>query len=52
MTFGPIDLIALEFDGNNFNREVIAENGDKVSHATDEGGMREAYDMWKRMMSQ
>jgi phenylpropionate dioxygenase-like ring-hydroxylating dioxygenase large terminal subunit len=34
------------------NREVVAENGDKVSHATDEGGMREAYQMWKRMMSQ
>ncbi|UUC47660.1 aromatic ring-hydroxylating dioxygenase subunit alpha [Pseudomonas citronellolis] len=33
-------------------REVVAENGDKVSHATDEGGMREAYQMWKRMMSQ
>lgn len=33
------------------NREVVAENGDKVSHATDEGGMREAYRMWKRMMS-
>ena len=34
------------------NREVLADNGDKVSHATDEGGMREAYAMWKRMMSQ
>jgi phenylpropionate dioxygenase-like ring-hydroxylating dioxygenase large terminal subunit len=34
------------------NREITAENGDKVSHATDEGGMRGAYDMWKRMMSQ
>ncbi|MCP8466412.1 aromatic ring-hydroxylating dioxygenase subunit alpha [Pseudomonas sp. ZM23] len=34
------------------NREVVAQNGDKVSHATDEGGMREAYRMWKRMMSQ
>jgi phenylpropionate dioxygenase-like ring-hydroxylating dioxygenase large terminal subunit len=34
------------------NREVLADNGDKVSHATDEGGMRGAYDMWKRMMSQ
>jgi len=34
------------------NREVLADNGDKVSHATDESGMRGAYDMWKRMMSQ
>ena len=33
------------------NREWVDTNGDKVSHSTDETGMREAYDMWKRMMS-
>jgi phenylpropionate dioxygenase-like ring-hydroxylating dioxygenase large terminal subunit len=33
------------------NREYVAQNGDKVSHSTDETGMREAYAMWKRMMS-
>jgi anthranilate 1,2-dioxygenase (deaminating, decarboxylating) large subunit len=34
------------------NREWVDANGDKVSHSTDETGMREAYDMWKRMMEQ
>ncbi|OYO27561.1 Rieske 2Fe-2S domain-containing protein [Janthinobacterium sp. PC23-8] len=33
------------------NREWQDQNGDKVSHSTDETGMREAYAMWKRMMS-
>jgi hypothetical protein len=33
------------------NREWQDSNGDKVSHSTDETGMREAYAMWKRMMS-
>ncbi len=33
------------------NREWQDNNGDKVSHSTDETGMREAYAMWKRMMS-
>jgi anthranilate 1,2-dioxygenase (deaminating, decarboxylating) large subunit len=33
------------------NREWQDTNGDKVSHSTDETGMREAYAMWKRMMS-
>jgi anthranilate 1,2-dioxygenase (deaminating, decarboxylating) large subunit len=33
------------------NREWQDGNGDKVSHSTDETGMREAYAMWKRMMS-
>lgn len=33
------------------NREITADNNDKISHATDESGMREAYRMWKRMMS-
>lgn len=33
------------------NREWQDANGDKVSHSTDETGMREAYAMWKRMMS-
>ncbi|KQX01664.1 Rieske (2Fe-2S) protein [Massilia sp. Root418] len=33
------------------NREWTDSNGDKVSHSTDETGMREAYAMWKRMMS-
>lgn len=33
------------------NREWQDTNGDKVSHSTDETGMREAYTMWKRMMS-
>jgi anthranilate 1,2-dioxygenase (deaminating, decarboxylating) large subunit len=32
-------------------REHKADNGDRVSHATDETGMREAYAMWKRMMT-
>ncbi|MER5182229.1 aromatic ring-hydroxylating dioxygenase subunit alpha [Streptomyces sp. NPDC002896] len=32
-------------------RERKADNGDRVSHATDETGMREAYAMWKRMMT-
>jgi anthranilate 1,2-dioxygenase (deaminating, decarboxylating) large subunit len=32
-------------------RERKADNGDLVSHATDETGMREAYAMWKRMMT-
>ncbi|MGP4046239.1 aromatic ring-hydroxylating oxygenase subunit alpha [Streptomyces sp. 2A115] len=32
-------------------RENKADNGDRVSHATDETGMREAYAMWKRMMT-
>ena len=31
MTFGPIDLIALEFDGNNFNHEVITDLTELVS---------------------
>jgi anthranilate 1,2-dioxygenase (deaminating, decarboxylating) large subunit len=31
-------------------REWTDNNGDKVSHSTDETGMREAYAMWKRMM--
>lgn len=33
------------------NRERVDANGDRVSHSTDETGMREAYAMWKRMMS-
>jgi len=33
------------------NREWQDQNGDKVSHSTDETGMRGAYAMWKRMMS-
>ena len=32
------------------NREWVDDNGDKVSHSTDETGMREAYAMWKKMM--
>jgi phenylpropionate dioxygenase-like ring-hydroxylating dioxygenase large terminal subunit len=32
------------------NREKVEPNGDKVSHSTDETGMREAYAMWKKMM--
>lgn len=32
-------------------RERKAAGGDRVSHATDETGMREAYAMWKRMMT-
>ncbi|MCP1576671.1 MULTISPECIES: aromatic ring-hydroxylating oxygenase subunit alpha [Herbaspirillum] len=32
------------------NREWVDDNGDKVSHSTDESGMREAYAMWKKMM--
>jgi len=28
----------------------VDDNGDKVSHSTDETGMREAYAMWKKMM--
>lgn len=32
------------------NREWVDTNNDKVSHSTDETGMREAYNMWKRMM--
>lgn len=32
------------------NREKSDIEGQKVAHATDETGMREAYDMWKRMM--
>jgi anthranilate 1,2-dioxygenase (deaminating, decarboxylating) large subunit len=32
------------------NRERVDGNGDHVSHATDETGMRAAYAMWKTMM--
>jgi phenylpropionate dioxygenase-like ring-hydroxylating dioxygenase large terminal subunit len=32
-------------------RERTADNGDRVSHATDETGMREGYAMWKAMMT-
>lgn len=32
-------------------REVRGEQGDLVSHVTDETGMREAYAMWKAMMT-
>jgi hypothetical protein len=34
------------------NRERVDGNGERVSHSTDETGMREAYEMWKRMMEQ
>ncbi len=34
------------------NREWLDDNGDKVTHSTDEGGMRESYAMWKKMMEQ
>jgi anthranilate 1,2-dioxygenase (deaminating, decarboxylating) large subunit len=33
-------------------REVTSPEGWKTSHVTDETGMREAYAMWKQMMSQ
>nr|WP_240894843.1 aromatic ring-hydroxylating dioxygenase subunit alpha [Kineococcus siccus] len=32
-------------------REQVADNGDKVSHVTDETGMREAYRKWQELMS-
>jgi anthranilate 1,2-dioxygenase (deaminating, decarboxylating) large subunit len=34
------------------SREKVGPDGVRVSHSTDETGMREAYDMWKRMMEQ
>ncbi|MEW6340823.1 MAG: aromatic ring-hydroxylating dioxygenase subunit alpha [Pseudomonadota bacterium] len=34
------------------NRERREPDGGRVSHSTDETGMREAYDMWKQMMEQ
>lgn len=34
MPFGPIDLIALEFKGNNFSGEVIASMADLVAEET------------------
>ena len=34
MTFGPIDLVALEFKGNNFGAEVIASMADLVADET------------------
>ncbi|CAG9251593.1 aromatic ring-hydroxylating oxygenase subunit alpha [Paraburkholderia unamae] len=34
------------------NREKVGADGVRISHSTDETGMREAYDMWKRMMEQ
>lgn len=33
------------------NREALDSDGHRTSHVTDETGMREAYAMWKRMMS-
>ncbi|MFV0457553.1 MAG: aromatic ring-hydroxylating oxygenase subunit alpha [Actinomycetales bacterium] len=32
-------------------REALSDEGWPTSHVTDESGMREAYQMWKRMMS-
>jgi hypothetical protein len=32
MAFGPIDLVALEFKGNNFNDDVIASMAELVGH--------------------
>ncbi len=32
-------------------REYITEEGWPTSHVTDETGMREAYAMWKKLMS-
>jgi hypothetical protein len=34
MTFGPIDLVALEFKGNDFGDEVIASMADLVADET------------------
>jgi hypothetical protein len=34
MAFGPIDLIALEFKGNKFDREVITSMADLVAEET------------------
>ena len=34
------------------NRETTAANGEKTAHATDETGMREAYQQWRKMMEQ
>ncbi|MEV0032556.1 aromatic ring-hydroxylating dioxygenase subunit alpha [Nocardia sp. NPDC050793] len=33
------------------NREAVDSNGHRTSHVTDETGMRAAYAMWKKMMS-
>ncbi|NDZ78352.1 aromatic ring-hydroxylating dioxygenase subunit alpha [Streptomyces sp. SID10853] len=33
------------------SRETEDQNGDRTAHSTDETGMREAYAMWKRMMT-
>ncbi|PBC48146.1 Rieske (2Fe-2S) protein [Rhodococcus sp. ACS1] len=33
------------------NREALDSDGHRTSHVTDETGMREAYAMWKRMMT-
>ncbi len=32
-------------------REALDSDGHRTSHVTDETGMREAYAMWKRMMT-
>lgn len=32
------------------NREILAANGERTAHSTDEAGMREAYSMWQRLM--
>lgn len=33
------------------NREYISDEGWPTSHVTDESGMRESYNMWKKMMT-
>ena len=44
---GPnIDILV----NRGLNREKVDANGDKVAHCTDGSGMREAYNMWNRMM--
>ncbi|MCX4902836.1 aromatic ring-hydroxylating dioxygenase subunit alpha [Streptomyces sp. NBC_00878] len=46
---GGIDMPILVNRG--LGREKPNDLGQPTSHATDETGMREAYDMWKRMMT-
>ncbi|MER5789285.1 aromatic ring-hydroxylating dioxygenase subunit alpha [Streptomyces sp. NPDC001980] len=46
---GGVDMPILVNRG--LGREKPNDLGQPTSHATDETGMREAYDMWKRMMT-
>ncbi|MFF1604538.1 Rieske 2Fe-2S domain-containing protein [Streptomyces mirabilis] len=46
---GGVDMPILVNRG--LGREKPDDLGQPTSHATDETGMREAYDMWKRMMT-